>query len=226
MNKYAEHLFELSDEKCRDFNAKLIPNISKETIIGVRIPLIRSYAKELVRNGDICDFLSDLPHTYYEENQLHVCIVSLLKDYDEVIELTEIFLPFVDNWAVCDGFNPKCFAKNKAGLYEKIKVWLKSEHIYTRRFAIDMLMGHYLDDDFEESHLSLVASAAGDEYYLNMAVAWYFATALSKQYDKTVGIIENRVLEKWTHNKSIQKAVESRCIDDETKLYLKSLKIK
>lgn len=226
MNKYAEHLFSLSDEDYRNFNAKLIPNIKKETIIGVRIPLIRGYSKELVKNGDIYNFLSDLPHTYYEENQLHVCIVSLLKDYDEVIELTERFLPFIDNWAVCDTFNPKCFAKYKDRLYEKIKVWIKSEHIYTRRFAIDILMGHYLDENFDEAHLPLVASAAGDEYYLNMAVAWYFATALTKQYDKTISIIENKVLDKWTHNKSIQKAIESRCIDNETKLYLKSLKVK
>ncbi len=226
MNKYAKHLFELSDEKCREFNAKLIPNIDKKTIIGVKIPLIRNYAKELVRSGDFYDFLSSLPHTYYEENQLHVCIVSLLKNYDEVIELTEKFLPFVDNWAVCDGFNPKCFAKNKDRLYENIVRWINSEHIYTKRFAIDMLMGHYLGEAFDVSHLELVASATGEEYYLNMAVAWYFATALSKQYAEAVKVIENKTLARWTHNKAIQKAVESRCIDESTKQYLKSLKIK
>ena len=221
-----EYLFSLRDEKYRDFTAKLIPNIDRETIIGVRVPQIRQYAKRLVKENAYSDFLKELPHTCYEENQLHVCILSLLKNYGEVIALADEFLPYIDNWAVCDGFNPKCFAKNKEPLYGKITEWIKSEHIYTRRFAIDMLMGHFLDEDFSPEHLSLVAAANGEDYYLKMVVAWYFATALAKQYDSAVLFIENKVLDKWTHNKTIQKAIESYRISDETKEYLRSLKLK
>lgn len=226
VNKYTEHLFSLQDEKYGDFTAKLVPTLEREIFIGVRLPLIRKYAKELVKTGEYGDFLNTLPHTYHEENILHVCIVSLIRNYDEVIELAERFLPYIDNWAVCDSFNPKCFAKNKDKLYLKIKEWLISEQIYTRRFAIDMMMSYYLDEDFKTEHLSLVVSAQGEDYYLKMVIAWYFATALAKQYDDTIPFLENKLLDKWTHNKTIQKAIESYRISDEMKDYLRSLKIK
>lgn len=226
MNKYTDYLFSLRDDKYKAFNEKLIPNINADTIIGVRVPQLRRYAKELLKTGEYIDFINNLPHTYLEENQLHVFIVSQLKDYDEVIKRTEEFLPDIDNWAVCDGFNPKCFSKNKEKLYKKIKEWISSGHIYTRRFAIDMLMGYYLGDDFSAEHLSLVALSQGEDYYLKMVIAWYFATALAKQYDETIKIIEDKVLEKWIHNKTIQKAVESYRISEDKKAYLKRLKIK
>lgn len=226
MEEYTEHLFSLRDEKYRDFTSRLLPNIDKKFIIGVRIPLIRKYAKELYKSGEYPRFINTLPHTYYEENQLHSCIVSLIKDFDEAMRRTEEFLPYIDTWAVCDGFNPKCFKNNKDKLYEKIKEWIKSDGVYIKRFAIDMLMGYYLDDSFSTEHLSLVASAQGEDYYLKMAVAWYFATALAKQYDEAVVILENKSLDKWTHNMTIRKASESYRISDERKAYLKSLRIK
>lgn len=226
MSIYSDYLSALKDEKYRRFTAKLIPNINPDTIIGVRIPIIRKYAKELYKSGEYGEFLNTLPHTFYEENQLHICIISLIKDFDEAVEMVESFLPYIDNWAVCDGLNPKCFSKNKEVLCDRIKKWMKSEHIYTKRFAVDMLMSYFLDDDFSTEHLSLVASLQGEDYYLKMAIAWYFATALSKQYDAAVETLENHILDKWTHNKTIQKAVESYRINDKTKSYLKSLKIK
>lgn len=226
MEEYTEHLFSLRDEEYRDFTSRLLPDIDKKYIIGVRIPLIRKYAKELYKSGEYTRFINTLPHTYYEENQLHSCIVSLIRDFDEALRRTEEFLPYIDNWAVCDGFNPKCFKDNKDKLYEKIRDWIKSDGVYVKRFAIDMLMRYYLDDGFSAEHLSLVTSAQGEDYYLKMAVAWYFATALAKQYDESVVILENKVLDKWTHNMTIRKASESYRVSDERKSYLKSLRIK
>lgn len=219
-------LFELQDLKYREFNSKLIPNVNPETIIGVRTPALRKMAKEISKTEDFKEFLNILPHKYYEENNLHGILIENIKDYDTVIDLLDNFLPFIDNWATCDMITPKIFKKNLDKLYEKINVWLKSEHTYTVRFGIKMLMSFYLDDNFKPEILELVSGVISDEYYINMMIAWYFATALAKQYDATIPYIEKKRLSKWTHNKTIQKAIESFRINDETKVYLRTLKIK
>ena len=219
------HLFELQDLKYRDFQAKLMPTIDKETIIGVRTPLLRQFAKELKKEGTE-DFLNALPHTYYEENNLHGFIVSEIKDYNEAVRRMDEFLPYVDNWATCDSTSPKVFKKHKSELVPEIDRWLASDKVYTIRFGIEMLMSHYLYDDFKPEYLDKVAAVKHDDYYVKMMVAWYFATALAKQYESTLPYIEKRVLETWTHNKSIQKAVESYRITDEQKAYLRTLKCK
>ena len=219
------HLFELQDLKYRDFQAKLMPTIDKETIIGVRTPLLRQFAKELKKEGTE-DFLNALPHTYYEENNLHGFIVSEIKDYNEAVRRMDEFLPYVDNWATCDSTSPKVFKKHKSELVPEIDRWLASDKVYTIRFGIEMLMSHYLDDDFKPEYLDKVTAVKHDDYYVKMMVAWYFATALAKQYESTLPYIEKRVLETWTHNKSIQKAVESYRITDEQKAYLRTLKCK
>lgn len=226
MNEYTDYLLSLKDEKYGDFTYKLIPGSDRDKIIGVRMPLIRKYAKYIVKNCDYTDFINSLPHCFHEENLLHICIISLLKDYDKVTELTEKFLPYIDNWAVCDSFNPQCFKNNKQKLIENVTKWLDSDLLYTKRFAIDMLMNHFLDSDYNSEYLTLVASAEREDYYLKMAVAWFFATALSKQYDDAVIFIEEKKLEKWTHNKTIQKACESYRISEDKKDYLRTLKIR
>lgn len=220
-------LFALQDENYRAFHAKLIPNIPFESIIGVRTPALRSYAKELAKTKEAKIFLQNLPHTYYEENNLHGALLSLIykKDIEEFLEQLEKFLPYVDNWATCDMLSPKIFKKHLPRVYEKVKQWLKSSHTYTVRFGIVTLLGFYLDDAFEPEMLALVAEVKSEEYYIKMAVAWYFSIALVKQYDSTVSYMEQQVLEPWTHNKAIQKAIESRRIGDETKRYLRTLKI-
>ena len=226
MNEIQKFLFENQDIQYRDFQSKLIPNVDKESFIGVRTPALRKYAKELIRAGEFSDFLGELPHKYFDENQLHAFIISGIKAFDECITEVERFLPYVDNWATCDQLSPKCFAKNKSELLKHINKWIKSNKTYTVRFAIGMLMSHFLDGDFDESYLKMVASVKSEEYYINMMIAWYFATALAKQYESTLPYIENKALDKWTHNKAIQKAVESYRITDEQKAYLKTLKIK
>lgn len=221
-------LRKLKDENYRAFHAKLIPEIPYETIIGVRTPALRSYAKEVAKLPEAETFIQELPHTYYEENNLHGALLSLLyrKDIEEFLEQLERFLPYVDNWATCDMLSPKIFKKHLPRVYEKVKEWLKSNHTYTVRFGIVTLLGYYLDDAFEPEMLDLVASVKSEEYYIKMAVAWYFSIALVKQYDITIPYIEKQVLEPWTHNKSIQKAIESRRISTETKQYLRGLKVK
>ncbi len=226
MNEIQKFLFENQDIGYRDFQSKLIPNVDKSYFIGVRTPILRKYAKELLKTGDINAFFAELPHKYFDENQLHAFILSGIKDFDECIKETERFLPYVDNWATCDQLSPKCFKKNKSELLKYINNWLKSDKTYTVRFAIGMLMSHFLDEDFDEKYLTTVANVKSDEYYINMMIAWYFATALAKQYESTLPFIENKVLDKWTHNKAIQKAVESYRITDEQKVYLRTLKIK
>lgn len=220
-----EKLFEMQDLKYRDFQAKLMPTIDKETIIGVRTPLLRQFAKELKKAGAE-DFLDSLPHKYYEENNLHGFIVSEIKDYGEAVRRMDEFLPYVDNWATCDSTSPKVFKKHKAELVCEIDRWLASDEVYTIRFGIEMLMSHYLDDDFSPEYLRKVADVKYDDYYVKMMAAWYFATALAKQYESTLPYIEKHILETWTHNKSIQKAVESYRITDEQKAYLRTLKCK
>ncbi len=219
-------LFSLRDIPYRDFQAKLIPTIDPETMIGVRTPDLRKYAKKLIRDPEVMEFLHALPHSYFDENQLHAFLLSEMKDYDLCLEEINRFLPYVDNWATCDQMSPRIFKKHKAELLESIKGWMDSRETYTVRFAIGMLMQHYLDEDFDLSYPEMVAAVRSEEYYINMMIAWYFATALAKQYEAVIPYIVEHRLDSWTHNKAIQKSVESSRIPADRKTYLKSLKIK
>ncbi len=225
MNSIKDELFKLQDIKYRNFQAKLIPNINIANVIGVRTPELRSYAKELVKSNNYELFLNDLPHKYFDENQLHAFIISELKDYNECVSHVNKFLPYIDNWATCDQMSPKVFKKHHNELLKEIKVWIKSKKPYIIRFGICMLMQHYLDDDFDPKYIELVSRIKSDEYYVNMMIAWYFATALAKQYKDTIPYIENKKLDKWIHNKTIQKSLESYRIKEDEKEYLRSLKI-
>ena len=218
-------LYEMQDMKYRDFTSPLIPNVAKENMIGIRLPAIKKLAKELYKSGEYIGFINMLPHTYFEEYHLHCYIISEIKDFEEFIIELEKLLPYIDNWSVCDSLRPKCFAKNKGKALIYINKWLESNHTYTKRFAIEMLMVHFLGDDFAPEHLELVTNVQGEDYYLKMMVAWYFATALAKQYEATLPYFENKLIkDKWTHNKAIQKALESYRVSDENKSYLKCLK--
>ena len=221
-----KELVSLQDEGYRDMQITIIPTVDPDSIIGVRTPALRSFAKELSKREDIDTFLNDLPHKYFEENQLHAFILSGMKDAAKAIELVDKFLPFVDNWATCDQMSPKVFKKHKDLLLEYTDKWIKSDLTYVKRFGIGMLMEHFLDEDFKTTYLTKVSKIRSDEYYVNMMIAWYFATALAKQYDATLPYIEKNKLDIWTHNKSIQKAVESYRITPEQKDYLKTLKRK
>ena len=220
-----KRLFELQDEKYRDFQKNLIPTVEPESIIGVRTPELRKYAKQLVKEDKIDEFLNDLPHAYFDENQLQAFIVSEMKDYDRCIEEVCRFLPFVDNWATCDQMSPKIFKKHRTELLEHIREWIESKETYTVRFAIGMLMQYYLDEEFDIVYPEMIAEIKTEEYYINMMIAWYFATALAKQYDNILPFLEDRKLDAWTHNKAIQKSIESYRIMPEQKAYLKSLKV-
>lgn len=219
-------LKKLQDTGYRDMQVTIIPSVSADSIIGVRTPALRQLAKDFSKREDVSSFLEELPHKYFEENQLHAFILSGMKDAENCIELVDAFLPYVDNWATCDQMSPKIFRKNKKLLLEYVDKWISSDHTYVKRFAIGMLMEHFLDEDFRTSYLTKVSKIRSDEYYVNMMIAWYFATALAKQYDSALPFIEGRKLDKWTHNKSIQKAVESYRITPEQKEYLKTLKRK
>ena len=223
--KAQELLFQLQDKSYRDFQSKLIPTIPVETIIGVRIPAIRKLAKEYGKDPESVEFLKQLPHTYYDENILHALLVAEIKDYEACVKEVECFLPYVDNWAVCDIFSPKVFRKNKDKLIDKIREWTASDHPYTCRFGMEMLMTHFLDEDFRVEYLEIPAAVHSEEYYVNMMIAWFYATALAKQWDATIGYIEDQRLDTWTHNKTIQKALESYRITPEQKEYLKTLKM-
>ena len=213
----------LQDLKYRDFQSKLIPNVDKSTIIGVRMPDLRKLSKKIdEKQAQI--FMEDLPHTYYEENMLHSILISNMKNYDDCIDHLERFLPFVDNWAVSDCISPKTFTKNTDKLIEKIKLWAKSPHTYTVRVAICLLMKYFLDEKFKVEYLKIATRIRSEEYYVNMMVAWFFATALAKQWDDVIFVLEDNLLDEWTHNKTIQKARESFRITPEQKQYLKSLK--
>lgn len=216
-------LFENRDEKFQSFQARLIPNIHGESIIGVRTPLLRKMAKRLYAEGAE-DFLADVPHKYFEENQLHFFILSHIKDYDSCVSRVEEFLPYVDNWATCDQGSFPIFAKHKEQILEKIKVWIGSEHTYTVRFAVKLLMQFFLDGDFKDEYAEMAAGVRHEDYYVKMMVAWYFATALAKQYDRIIPFFEERRLDPTVHRMAIQKAVESYRISDEKTSYLKSLK--
>lgn len=220
-----KQLYSLQDTAYRDFQGKLLPTVDPKSIIGVRTPDLRKLAKELVREDGSGTFLETLPHTYFDENQLHAFILSEIKDYDRCIALVERFLPYVDNWATSDQLSPKVFRKNKPDLLAHIKSWLKSDSAYTVRFAVGMLMQHFLDDGFSPAYPKLVAAIRSDEYYINMMRAWYFATALAKQYDAIIPYIEQKKLDAWTHNKTIQKAVESFRITPGQKEYLKTFRL-
>ena len=221
-----KELFAMRDGKYREFQIRLIPTVPPDAIIGVRTPDLRKYAGLLSGRDDVRLFLDDLPHRYFDENQLHAFIVSEIKDYKRCMEEVKRFLPCIDNWATCDQMSPKAFKKNRRELLEEIKRWLDSGNTYTVRFGIGMLMQHYPDEDFDPSYPEMVAEIRSDEYYVNMMIAWYFATALAKQYRTVLPFIENHRLDEWTHNKAIQKAVESYRISPEQKDRLKSLKIK
>ena len=219
-----ERLKNLTDETYRDFQSKLVPNISKETILGVRTPALRAFAKDLKGTKEAEEFLKELPHTYYEENLLHFFLISFIKDFDECVEAVERFLPYVDCWPVSDQVSPKVFAKNHEKLLPLIQTWIASDHVYTKRFGIRMLMNEFLGEDFKPKYLEWVSKVEGEDYYIKMMVAWYFATALAKQYDESIVYIEERRLEPWTHKKAIQKAVESFRVSEEHKQYLKTLR--
>lgn len=221
-----KELFSMQDLEYKNFHSKLIPNIQEETIIGVRTPALRKYAKEFAKSNLAEQFLKCLPHRYYEENNLHGFLLEQIKDFEPCMEEVEKFLPYIDNWATCDVLAPKAFKKNLPELFKKIKVWIESDKTYTVRFAIGMLMRYFLDEEFDIRYPRMVAKVRSDEYYINMMIAWYFATALAKQYEAVLPFIENQQLDTWTHNKAIQKAVESRRITPEQKTYLKTLKIK
>lgn len=221
-----ELLFKKQDIKYKDFQSKLIPGVDDDSFIGVRTPELRKLAKELSKRDDIDIFLNDLPHQFFDENQLHAFIVSGIKDYDSCLKEVERFLPYVDNWATCDQMSPKVFKKHKKELLKSIRTWIASEETYTIRFGIKMLMEHFLDEDFDPVYLKMVAKLRSEEYYVNMMIAWYFATALAKQYNVAVSFIEKQKLDLWTHNKTIQKAIESYRITAEQKDYLRSLKRK
>lgn len=217
-------LIEDKDDEYKKFQAKLVPNIPPESIVGVRTPQIRRIAKEVFTSDHRDEFLSDLPHKYYEENLIHFFVLAQIKDFDECVNGVELFLPYVDCWTVSDQATPKVFKKNHKELLPYIKKWINSQHVYTARFGIRMLMNEFLGDDFKEEYLELVACKKGEDYYLKMMIAWYFATALAKRYDESISYIENHRLDEWVHKKAIQKAVESYRVTNEHKEYLKSLR--
>ena len=223
-----QQLFELQDLKYRDFHAKLVPGMDVNDIIGVRTPELRKLAKQLAKDERVGDFLAVLPHRYLDEMNLHGFIISELKDYDECLEEIERFLPYVNNWATCDLLSPKAFKqkKNRVRLIEDIKRWMASDEPFIIRFGIEMLMSFYLDEDFKPEYLKWVSDIRHEHYYVKMMVAWYFATALAKQWESTLPYIVESTLEKWTHNKAIQKAVDSYRITPEQKELLKSYRVK
>ena len=219
-----EKLSSLQDLKYRDMQVRIIPSVKPESIIGVRTPELRKMAKELAQSREIGVFLENLPHKFFEENQLHAFIVSGMKDYRECLGALNRFLPYVDNWATCDQMSPRVFKKHRPELMESIREWIDSAETYTIRFGIGMLMEHYLDEDYDPACPEMVAAVRSEEYYVNMMIAWYFATALAKQYEAVLPFITEHRLDTWTHNKAIQKAIESFRITPEQKEYLKSLK--
>jgi len=220
-----ERLFSLQDPEYRLFHARLVPSVDPERIIGVRMPALRSLAKELYGTPEAEAFLRELPHHYYDENTLHGLLISMVKDPAECIAALDSFLPYVDNWATCDVTSPKAFRKHPQGLIEKIRVWLASDHTYTVRFGVRMLMDHYLDEAFAPEHLIWIASLSSAEYYVRMGIAWYFATALAKQPAAALPFITEKRLDPWIHNKTIQKAAESFRVTPELKAELKKYRI-
>ena len=226
IEKVQAELFEMQDLTYRDFHAKLIPTIDKETIIGVRTPMLRTYAKKFGKTADAVTFLEVLPHKYYEENNLHGLLIEQIKDYPACIAAIERFLPYVNNWATCDMITLRTMKKHLDVFIQEVYSWMASDHPYIVRFGIGMLMRYYLDEQFKPEYPEKVAEIKSDEYYVNMMRAWYFATALAKQYDQILSYLDEKKLDTWTHNKTIQKAVESYRITTEQKRYLRTLRIK
>lgn len=226
MTEIQRRLFDSQDKEYRDFTIKLNPAVDPDTVIGVRLPVLRALAKELRGSAEAEDFLALLPHEYLEEYHLHCFLLSYVRDFDAGLSQVERLLPYIDNWAVCDSLRVKAFAKEPERLLPHIYGWLKSDHTYTVRQGILCLMNYFLNEKFDEKYLAAVSEVKSEEYYVNMMIAWYFATALAKQYDSAVRYIEDKKLGKWVHNKTIQKAVESCRVSDEHKAYLRTLKIK
>ena len=225
MTDIQKRLFSAADREYAEFQAKLAPTVDKNTFIGVRLPVLRGIAREFAREDGCAGFLDTLPHEYYDENLLHAILLCNTKKYDECLPLVERFLPYVDNWAVCDSLRPNVFKKHRNELLPNALRWMKSDKTYTCRFGVDMMMTHFLDEDFSPEYLDAVAGCTSDEYYVKMMVAWYFATALAKQWDAAVPYIEKHVLADWTHRKAIQKACESFRVSDGHKEYLKTLRL-
>lgn len=221
MEEIQKQLFELQDMAYRDFHSRLMPDIDKETVIGIRVPMLRKYAKSIAGTELSEKFIKELPHRYYEENNLHMMLITGIKDYARCLTEIERFLPYIDNWATCDFPAPKCFEDHKEELLPVIKRWIASSETYTIRYGIGMLMRLYLDEDFDPEYVRLVVGVKSDEYYVNMMIAWYMATALAKQWDAVIPYIEEHCMSDWVHRKTIQKAVESYRITDEQKEYLK-----
>ncbi len=226
MTPIQERLFELQDLKYRDFHSKLMPTICKDKIIGVRTPQLRKFAKEINKSDLKINFLNTLPHKYYEEDNLHAFLIEQIKDFNECVLALDNFLLFVNNWATCDMMTPKVLGTNPEKLYEKIEEWVKSKHTYTVRFAIVTLIKFFMDECLDKKHLNLLLTIKTNEYYINMAVAWYLATALANRWDLVIPYIEKQKFNKWVHNKAIQKSIESYRITNKQKEYLKALKIK
>lgn len=223
-NDIAKMLYAAQDNAYRDFNSGLVPNISHDLFIGVRTPILRKMAKDMIKSGEYKDFIALLPHKYFEENQLHAFILSQLRDFDILINELERFLPYVDNWATCDQLSPIVFKKNKDLLLKYVYKWIKSEHAFTVRFGVKTLMQYWLDDDFNEKYADIVADIKTDDYYVNMMRAWYFATASAKQYDRILPYLVPGQIDEWTRKRAIQKAIESYRVSDERKQKLRSLK--
>ena len=221
-----KRLNELADPLYKDFHTKLIPGFPYERILGVRTPDIKKLASELYKRDDIGEFLTVLPHKYYDEMNLHSFIIQKYKNFGDTVKAVEAFIPYIDNWATCDSLSPAAFAKHKDELMPYILNWLSSDHLYTVRFALGCLMKYFLDEKFKPEYIELAASVRSEEYYINMMIAWYFATALAKQYESALPYLTYRKLPEWVHNKAIQKAIESNRITPETKKYLKTLKIR
>ena len=224
LTKLQKQLFELQDLKYRDFHSKLMPETDKETVIGIRTPVLRKFAKEFAGTSEAEVFLRQRPHRYYEENNLHMMLITGIKDYEKCMEEIQRFLPCIDNWATCDYPAPKCFARHKDQVLEEAKRWISSGETYVIRYGIGMLMRLFLDEDFSSEYLEMAAAVQSQEYYVNMMIAWYFATALAKQWDATVPYIEQHKLSDWVHRKTVQKAVESYRITPEQKEYLKGFR--
>lgn len=218
-------LFRLQDKEYAQMQTKIVPTVTADRIIGVRTPALRTFAKSLYKDQGTGAFLACIPHQYFDEDQLHAFVISLEKDFDKCIAEVEAFLPYIDNWATCDQLSPKAFKKEPERLLPYIQTWIKSDKTYTVRFAIGMLMQHFLDERFDIKYADMVAEVRSEEYYINMMIAWYFATALAKQYELVLPYLEKNRLDVWVHNKAIQKSVESYRITDEQKGYLKTLKL-
>ena len=224
MTELQRSLFELQDLKYRDFQSKLLPKTEKEKIIGVRTPILRKFAKEFAQTKEAQKFLQELPHQYYEENNLHLMLVTQIRDYKKCLKEVTQFLPYIDNWATCDLPLPKCFEKHKAELIVDVKNWIASNDTYTIRYGIGVLLRLYLAEDFKDEYPNLVSAVISDEYYVNMMIAWYFATALAKQWEAVIGYLKDRKLTEWVHRKTIQKAIESNRITEEQKAELRGLR--